>query len=120
MHKLMELKDILCNELEKYSKKELTAGNLEIIDKLAHAVKNLDKIIDGDGEYSHRMYYDRDGMDGRMSYAKRDRMGRYSRESGYSTAHENIVQELRDLMDDAPDHQTRQDIHRIVERLEKM
>lgn len=119
MHKLTELKDILCDELEKYATKELTAGNLQVIDTLAHSIKNIDKIIDGDGEYSHRMYYDRDGRGG-MSYARRDRMGRYSKEPGYSMAHESIAHELRELMDDAPDNQTRQEIHRIVERLEKM
>lgn len=123
MHKLEDLKEMLCEELEKYGeKKELTAGSLDVVDKLAHAMKNIDKIIEGyDGGYSGRSYArDRDGRDGRSyrgSYAqRRDAMGRYSRED-YSMA---MAEDLRDLMKDAPDQQTRQDIQRIVSRLEQM
>ena len=47
MHKLYELKDMLCEELEQYGKKgELTAGSLDVVDKLTHTIKNLDKIIE--------------------------------------------------------------------------
>lgn len=121
MHKLEDLKEMLCEELEKYGeKKELTAGSLDVVDKLAHAIKNIDKIIEGyDGGYSGRSYV-RDGRGGRSyrgSYAqRRDAMGRYSRED-YSMA---MAEDLRDMMKDAPDQQTRQEIHRIVSRLEQM
>lgn len=58
MHELMKLKEMLCKELEEYgSKGELTGGTLEVVDKLAHAVKNLDKIIEAyeeEEEYSQR------------------------------------------------------------------
>ena len=47
MDALYELKDMLCEELEEYGKKDkLDVGTLEIVDKLAHTIKNLDKIID--------------------------------------------------------------------------
>ena len=47
MHELYELKEMLCKELEEYgSKGELTGGTLEVVDKLDHAVKNLDRIIE--------------------------------------------------------------------------
>ncbi len=57
MHELYELKEMLCKELEEYGRKgDLSAGSLEIVDKLAHALKNLDKIIETkeeeSGEYS--------------------------------------------------------------------
>ena len=57
MHELYQLKEMLCKELEEYgSKGDLSAGSLEIVDKLAHALKNLDKIIETkeeeSGEYS--------------------------------------------------------------------
>lgn len=57
MHELYELKEMLCKELEEYGRKgDLSAGSLEIVDKLAHALKNLDKIIEAkeeeSGEYS--------------------------------------------------------------------
>ena len=45
MHKIYELKDKLCDELEEYGDKKLDAGSLEVIDKLAHSIKNLDKIM---------------------------------------------------------------------------
>lgn len=56
MHELYELKEKLCKELEEYGGKEdMTAGSLEVIDKLAHAIKNIDKIIEmyDEGEYSN-------------------------------------------------------------------
>lgn len=125
MHKLYELKDMLCKELEKYgSKNELTAGSLDVVDKLAHAVKNIDKILEADdGEYSgDSMPYmrntNRSYARGRGQNARRDAMGRYSRD-GYSMAGD-MAMELKELMQDAPDAQTRQDIQRIVDRLSQM
>ncbi len=56
MHELYELKEKLCKELEEYGGKEdMTAGSLEVIDKLAHAIKNIDKIIEmyDEDEYSN-------------------------------------------------------------------
>lgn len=41
---MKELKDKLMSELKEYSKGELTHGSLEVIDKLAHALKNVMKI----------------------------------------------------------------------------
>lgn len=122
MNELYELKEKLCKELKEYGNKELSAGSLSTIDSLAHTVKNLDKIIEAYDEGESRMYpyaYD-DGMNGRSmrysrnyrggSYAqKRDSMGRYSRDG--------IADKLRDLMEEAPDEKTRQDIQRIVDRM---
>lgn len=115
MHELYDLRDMLCKELEEYGAKgEMSTGTLDVVDKLAHAVKNLDKIIEKqDGGYSGR-YYDgpyRGSYRGR----RRDGMGRYS--SGYSRA--GLADELREMMKDAPDDQTRQEIQRLVDRLER-
>lgn len=133
MHELHELKEMLCRELEDYGKKgELDIGSLEIVDKLAHAVKNLGKIIemyeDEDGEYSGRydgdmMSYARDGRRGRSyrggSYARgrtgnvrRDAMGRYSR------AADDIIGQLEDMMEDAPDERTRTEIQRLITKMQ--
>ena len=47
MHAIYDLKETLCKELEEYgSRGELTAGTLDVVDKLAHTIKNLDKIIE--------------------------------------------------------------------------
>lgn len=94
MKELHELREKLCDELKGYGKKEMTAGSLDVIDKLAHAVKNIDKIINESG-YSN----------------KRDSMGRYAR--NYSMA-----DELRSMMHEAPDERTRDDMRRLVSRLE--
>ena len=131
MHELYELKDMLCKELKEYGEKgELTAGSLDTIDKLAHAMKNLDRVIEvyeDDGEYSGRSYpdgmggsyargrYSREGRSyarGRMN-ARRDSMGRYSRDDG-------MIEELRDLMKDAPNEAIKRDIQRLVDKMEQM
>lgn len=94
MHELYELKEKLCDELKEYGGKDLSAGTLDVVDKLAHAVKNIDKIIEvyEDDGYSSRSYPDGMGGSylGRMgrSYARgrmnarRDSMGRYSGDDG--------------------------------------
>jgi len=140
MNELYELKEMLMKELKEYgSKGELSAGTLDIVDKLTHTVKNLCKIIEEyeDAEYSGNypyMSYDgrsyndgrsyrgsyRDGMSGargRMN-ARRDSMGRYSGERGYSRT--GLADELRGLMTDAPDERTRQEIQRLADKLESM
>lgn len=132
MHKLEQLKDMLCEELEEYGAKDkLDMGGLEIVDKLAHAIKNIDKILESEGGYSERMYYD-GGMSSRGAYgyydggnngystrrgrgrnARRDSMGRYSR------ANDMMIDELRDLMDDTPDEQTRMELERFIKKMEQ-
>lgn len=79
MDALYELKEKLMKELEEYGNKEMTPGSLEVVDKLAHAVKNLCKVIEAyeEEEYSQRGNYD-DGQGG-GSYRGG---GRYSRNMG--------------------------------------
>lgn len=43
-----------------------------------------------------------------------------SRDGGYSMAKDDLAEELRDLMQDAPDQQTKHEIKRIVDRLSQM
>ena len=109
MHYMETLKDLLCAELEDYAEKgkksgKMSMGDLESIHKLTDTVKNIMKIdvlkeeagYSEDGTYmgEGRIYgtsYD-DGMhrDGGYSYArgrryaKRDSMGRQSRDDGMS------------------------------------
>ena len=103
MKELHELKERLVDELAEYGKKDLTAGNLEVIDTLAHATKNVCKIIEDEGYSGTYGGY----TDGR-SY-KRDGMGRYSRIG--------LKDKLHDLMDEAPDDRTRMEIKRLYERM---
>ena len=123
MHELYELRDKLCDELKEQGRKGISSGTIGTIDTLAHAIKNVDKIIECDegDEYSGRAYPDGMGVY-RHSYARgrmgapRDRMGRYSGERGYSR--NTLADKMRDLMMDAPDDRTRQEIQRMVEKLE--
>lgn len=132
MNELYDLKEMLLKELEEYGKKgDLSAGSLEIVDKLAHSVKNLCKVIDDmDEEYSgYGGSYDGRMTDG-MSYrrggsyargrrnARRDSMGRYSSE-GYSRAGD-LAEQLRGLMREAPDESIRQDMERLASKLSMM
>jgi hypothetical protein len=118
-----ELEDMLCEELDKIAKKgELTAGSLDVIQKLTHSLKSL-KTIEAMEEsgYSGGMYpmyrYSYD-MDGGNSYAmqRRDSMGRYSR-TGYSRD-EGFAHELRALMDEAPNDRIKRKMQTIVSELE--
>lgn len=133
MHELYELKDKLCEELKEYGNKEMSKTNLEVIEKLSSAVKNLGKIIekyDEEEEYSSMnggsyrgSYEGRSNRGGRGSYEgrsyrgsyarRRDAMGRYSRDA-------EMVAELRELMEDAPDDKTRQEFQRFISRLEQI
>lgn len=59
MHELYELKEKLMNELAEYGKQdEMTSSTLDVVDKLAHTIKNLCKIIDDMEGYSERMSYE--------------------------------------------------------------
>lgn len=122
-----ELKDTLCRELDEIAEKgELSAGDLETVDKLTHTLKNLDKIMMG-GEYSNAgdWYamgnYGRDGY--RVDYRdgtsyrgrKRDNMGRYSR----TDAREDMADKLRRMMDDAPDSRTREALEKALRSMEE-
>ena len=126
MHELYQLKEMLCKELKEYGEKgEMTAGTLDVVDKLAHTVKNLDKIIEAyedEGNSGYYPYAYDDGMNrggrsynggsyrGRSYARRRDSMGRYSRDG--------LADKMRELMEDAPDDRTRQEIKRMVEKLE--
>ena len=133
MDKLFELKEMLCEELEEYGAKDkLDVGGLEIVDKLAHVVKNIDKIIEDSEEgysgESYRRSYAQGGNRGggnrgggrsNRSYARRrDARGRYSREEGYSMDGEEIVEEIRGLMNSAPDEYTRKELEKLTRKLE--
>ena len=144
MHKLIEY---VCDELSEIEKKasrsgELSLGEIEYADKLAHLKKNLlkgEEMTGGmehsygmnasfaggnssgrGGSYADGSYESGSYARGRGRNAKRDSMGRYSSERGYSRAASDMAEKLRDMMDDAPDEATRQEIERIVRKVEQM
>lgn len=133
MHKLYDLKDQLVEELEKYGEKsDIPKSEIPYIDTLAHACKNICKIIEAceeEEEYSSRsmrgmprrmsrrsdpMYdssYD-DGMSGR-----RDNRGRFmtaERGRAYSSGTEA---EVKRLMDEAEDDRTRRALQQALQTI---
>lgn len=113
---------------------KMSAGDIEYIDKLTHAIKSIKTTMAMmEGGYSNAMRYNDMGghsygrYDGNNSYndgpyhggsfarnVRRDSMGRYSR------ANESMVHELRELMQDAPDERTRQEFQRFISKIESM
>lgn len=135
---LHDLCEVISRELEDANEKirkaggKISAGDLEYIDKLTHSLKSIKTTIammeaeDEDG-YSNRgymPYYGGMSYAGRMN-AKRDSMGRYSRESrdysrnhGYSYAEdmEATKDEMRELAQKMPEEHRRK-IERALDEL---
>lgn len=119
-----DLKEMLCEELDEITRKgELTAGSLDTVDKLTHSIKSLEAIIAmneaaerGESEYyPHwmRSYEnDRTARRGRSYAQRRDAMGRYSRDD------DGMIEELRELMQNAPDEHTRKRFQSFIRELE--
>lgn len=94
---------------------KLSAGDLEYVDKLTHALKSVKATI---------AMQDEDGYSGTYPHSYR-RMGRYS--NRYSRDYDReysrdggMVEELRDLMRDAKDERTKQEFRRFIEKIESM
>ena len=148
MEYMYELKDKLCKELDEIARKgELGAGDLEIIHKLTDTIKNIDKIdmLEDESGYSEdgaymgegRIYgtsYD-DGMRrgagysyarGRGRYAKRDSMGRYSRDvrgmrDGYSREEGKayMMEHLEEMMEEAEKPAEKEALRRCMDALKR-
>lgn len=143
MHKI---KDMLMDELYQYEEKakkmnggKLSAGDLETIHKLTDTVKNIDKIevLESEGGYSEDGHYMGEGRiygtsyaRGRGRNARRDDMGRYSREGGSSYAMrehgysyegaEHLMDKAEELLETAENEKQRQAIHRFMKELERI
>lgn len=147
MHKLMEY---VCDELEELERKadkegRLSGAEIQYADMLTNMKKNLLKTDEmmGEDEFSmagsYRSYargrggrsnagsYEGGSYEG-GSYARGGRGGNrgrnqysraYSRE-GYSRDTEEMLEQLRDLMEDAPDEQTRKEFEKFIRKVEQM
>lgn len=115
MAKMEELREMLCEELDKITKKgELSAGSLDVIDKLTHSIKSIDTIIAmEDAGYSSDDYSMRGNSyaRGRGSNARRDSMGRYSSDNysmrdgrsgarGRNYSYDDEMNNLREQLED--------------------
>lgn len=134
--KLYELKEKLLKELEEYAQNgKYSKEDVETIKYMASAVDHICNIVERDDEgysergdgYSRNMggYYRSDYprnygggsyARGRGRNARRDSMGRYSRDG----SNDMMVQQLEDLMQDAPNEQIKQKIQQLVQQIEQM
>lgn len=127
---------------------ELTAGDVDYVDKLTHALKSIKTTLAmedyaddysndgmggpyGRGSYrgsGERMYRDGESYEGgsyargRGRNAKRDSMGRYSSERGYSydDAKSEMIEKLHEVMESAPDETAKREVKKLVEKMEQM
>ena len=126
MHELYNLKEMLVEELARYGEsQDLSLSTLEIIDKLAHAAKNVEKVIEcyDEQSYSKRGYSDRNSM--RNSYYDHEggmshRRGRAMNGRFVSRDSSSMVHQLRDMAENAQDERTRSEIERLAEKIESM
>lgn len=105
MHNLTNLKNMLVKELEEFGKNgTLSKASLDNIDKLAHATKNVIKIIEccEADEYSHRM--GRSHPD--VSY----------RNEGYSYGN-NPKGEIYRLIENTSDKYIKEELKNLLDRL---
>lgn len=133
MHKLYELKEKLMEELEdyaengKFSKDDVEAikYTASAIDHICNIVERSDEEYSGEmmgGSYRYPMNYRRGGSyaRGRGRNARRDSMGRYTNNGSSYAEAEEMVEELRELMQDAPDQQIKMEFERLIQKLEQM
>lgn len=144
MDKLYELKEKLCKELEQFGSKELSAGSLDVIDKLAHAIKNIDKVIEAKESEGGGSFYSGEGsmrsmQSGRGSFANRSYAGggsyanrgsyrgnsraEYSQKRdsmGRYSKDDEMMAELRKLHSMANDEMQRESIEKLMEICETM
>ena len=159
MHYMHDLKDLLCAELEDYAENgkksgKMSMGDLESIHKLTDTVKNILKIdmLEDEAGYSEDGYYMGEGRiygtsyddemrrgggysyaRGRGRYAKRDNMGRYSRDDGYmrrdgrgmrdgysrDEGKAYMMEQLEDMMEDAEKPAEKEALRRCMEALKR-
>ena len=157
MDYMHDLKDLLCAELKDYAEKgkrsgELSKADVEVIDTVLNSVKNIYKIdkykeeTEGYSEDGHymgegRIYgtsYD-DGMHRERGYsyargrryARRDSMGRYSRDDGMSyrggmrggysrdDGKHYMMEQLEEMMEEAEKPAEKEALRRCMDALKR-
>lgn len=127
---LYEIKEAVGYEIGEANKRIKNAGgkistaDLDVIDKLAHSMKSLVTVCamleaEEDGGYSGDMMHtyggNYSGRGRRNGYGGERRNG-YSGRMGYSRTGD-MREQLRQMMEDAPDEQTRMEIRNLMDRM---
>lgn len=133
-NELYKMCDTLTEEIERANDKlnktggTLTGDDVSYIDRLTHALKSIKTTIamveaeDGGESGRYMPRYNYGGYNGgNYSYRRgRDSMGRYtSRRGGYSYD-DGMIEELRSLMENAPDERTKSEFRQFIAKMEKM
>ena len=146
-----ELESVASNGKFKSREDIVSVGELIDMIKDIYEIEEMDGgMEDGysndGGSYRYDRMYSREGgrsggsyARGRGRNARRDSMGRYSRDGGYSNdgsyrgsyrgssyrggysradEKSDYIESLREMMEDAPDDQTRQSIQRMIQQME--
>ena len=131
MDYMMDLKDLLCAELEEYAEKgkksgKMSMGDLESIHKLTDTVKNILKInmLEEESGYSEDGHYMGEGRiygtsyDDDMSYARGGRGGNrggYSRDDGKHY----MMEQLEEMMEEAEKPAVKEALRRCMDALKR-
>ena len=124
MDGIKRLEEMLFDGLDEMGEKgSLNSTSLEKIDTMAHALKNVQKIImyesysgysgdENDGRSYRRSY---DSGEDSSSYARgRDRMGRYT---SRASSPDEMRKELRRMASVAPNSHIKQEIENLIEEM---
>ena len=127
---LHDMCEVISEEISEANRKiqqgggKLSAGDIDYIDKLTHALKSIKTTIammESEDGYSGRYmpYNRRNSYRGRSYAQRRDAMGRYSRDYSYDDGIAEIVEEMRGMMDTLPDEK-RREVERFVNKMDRM
>ena len=129
-----QIKELMCDELEHLSRRELTPSSLDVIDKAVDIIKDIDEITEKEEGYSYGMSFAGQGGGNSTRYGmypiygnsfergrQRDSMGRYSGAGnsmgGYYMAGSNTKEELKRLMEAATNETEKEAIRVAIESM---
>lgn len=138
LKEVYDLKETVGHKIAQANKKikanggDIADDDVDIVDKLSHSIKSLVTtcaMLEAEEEgYSERYapmwnpgvrygYAGREGREGGGNYGGNSR-NRYSREyrNGYSRGGD-MTEQLRQMMDEAPDETTRMEIKKLMDRM---
>lgn len=104
MDRLYNLRDALCESLKSYAGRDISASTLTMVDTLAHAIKNIDKII---------LMSEREA-----SYLRGTDDDEY-RSTRHSKKHGATNNDLKAMVMDIPDQATRSIVEAILEKVDQ-
>lgn len=130
MEYMHELKEMLCEELERIADKGgLTAGSLDTVDKLTHSIKSIATIMAMEGEgYSGENYTGetyrgyrggyRRGGSYRQGGSRRSMRGGSYRRNSRTEETDMIVNKLEKMMEKVEDPNAKQALEEAIEAME--